>query len=219
MDATMENLRQQLEEEKTARQKEVETLTARIEKLEINATAAGGHPERFASGVASGGSGDDEHVVVIGGFGVKPKPQAVKLITDIMRDVGGVGEVFATQPLPKVVFARFRTTEDMGRFLRTQKQHKGFCDAKLWASKNRTPEERRRGRALGAIKRKLIEVGGFSADNVILDWRKSAAHVVQGDEAPKVAEVKADGEIEWVQGSGVDIAATKAAVATELESQ
>ncbi len=43
MDATMENLRQQLEEEKTARQKEVETLTARIEKLEINATAAGGH--------------------------------------------------------------------------------------------------------------------------------------------------------------------------------
>jgi hypothetical protein len=136
-----------------------------------------------------------------------------------VKDLDGFDEVFAAQPLPKVVFAKFRSADDASKFIRTQKQIRGFADAKLWASKSKSPEERRRGRALGKIKRMLIEVGGFAAGDVILDWRNSSAHVVKGDDAPKVAEVKASGVIEWATDSGVDLTATKAAVEAEMEDK
>ncbi len=52
-----------------------------------------------------------------------------------------------------------------------------------------------------------------------MDWRNFAAHVVKGEHAPKVAEVKTNVEIEWVEVTGVDIGATKAALEAKLDSK
>jgi hypothetical protein len=212
IEATAQQLRQELRDEKQARQQEIQELTARMERLEAKFSAGGGSAPtvRVTSHV------DDERLAVVGGFPPAPKPRAVKLVSDALDEVPGVEEVFATQPLPKVVFARFRTAEQMQSFIRSQKSQAAFRDANLWASKNRSPSERIRGRALGKVKRMLIEVGGFSAADVIIDWRAGAVHVVRGDTAPKVAAVDEDGSLEWSGGLEFNIDGVKAAVEREL---
>ncbi len=51
-----------------------------------------------AAAVASGGSGDDDNLAVIGGFGAKPKPQAVSSSPTSCEWVqGSAGDVTATK--------------------------------------------------------------------------------------------------------------------------
>ncbi len=89
----------------------------------------------------------------------------------MLDDVPGLVEVYATQPLPKVVFAKFHSATEMMSFVRGQKGVKGFTAAKLWASRNKSPQERKQGRAPSKIIRMLIEVGKIQPADIIVDWK------------------------------------------------
>ncbi len=84
-------------------------MTARIERLEVNAAAIAPLSRETRSGdIPRGGDEEDDRVAVISGFGVKPKPQAVKFVAEITKDLPS----FAARAPPKVAFTKFCSAND-----------------------------------------------------------------------------------------------------------
>ena len=88
---------------------------------------------------------------------------------------------------------------------------------KLWASENRTPEERRRCKIVSKIKRALIEHGRFDPKNVLVSYKSFSARIRMDKGFMNVANVKPDGIIEWLGDDGVVNSDVKEAMAEFVE--
>ena len=91
---------------------------------------------------------------------------------------------------------------------------------KLWASENRTPEERRRCKIVSKIKRALIEHGRFDPKNVLVSYKCFSPRIRLDKGFMNVANVNPDGIIEWLGDDGVvnsDVKETMAEFVEMLE--
>lgn len=67
---------------------------------------------------------------------------------------------------------------------------------KPWASENRSPNERRRCKLVGELKRMLIEHDKHDAKNVVVNWRWFHVRLRDGVGYRSVAVVTTDGRME-----------------------
>jgi len=142
----------------------------------------------------------DKSVVVVGGFGDLGADEAEIFVNGAMSNLEGYQEVYALSPNPKVVFTRFATAQNAKKFLRTQKRQSKFKDAGLWASENRSMEERRRARTLSKMKKFLIELGNYEAKDVVINYNTFRVHVRVARKLCHVANVAEDATPEWIAG-------------------
>ena len=142
----------------------------------------------------------DKSVVVVGGFGEVEAEEAENFVKETMSDVSGFEEVWALNPNPKIVFGRFATAQDAKKFLRTQKRQRNFEEKGLWASENRSLEERRRAQTLSKIKKFLIELGNYEAKDVVINYNTFRAHVRVAKKLRHVANVSEEAVPEWIDG-------------------
>ena len=109
-------------------------------------------------------------------------------------------EAYANNPEPTVIFARFASPLHAKKFLRRQKRVKKFQDSGMWASENRSPQERRRAKVLSKIKKFAIEIGGHEPRSVVINYTTFRANVRAGGRLHHVATVLEDGAPEWTGG-------------------
>ena len=171
-EGTLGQLRADLQAEQHAR----ERLEQRVSQLE-----AGAPPSAQADDV-------DKTVAVIGGFGEMDPTTAESEIQDMLRNVDGFSGVYTTSPTPTVVFAQFTSPEKVLKFIRTQKAHRHLQDRKLWASENKSPSERKRGKIASKIKKFLIEIDAYNPRDIMVNYRNFKVTVrVQGFLAQDIA--------------------------------
>ena len=133
-----------------------------------------------------------------------------------MDDTAGFVEAFTTNPVPKVVFARFSSIQHLTSFVRAHKTNEKLKEKKLWASMNRSLDERRLSRTASKIKRALIEAGNFDPKAVVVDWKALRVFVVVNRKVVHVASVSKEAEPVWIEGSCAASQEVRAAVADML---
>ena len=112
---------------------------------------------------------------------------------------------------------QFTTAVNAMKFIRGQRFNPKMREHKLWASENRTPEERRRCKIVSKITRALIEHGRFDPKNVLVSYKSFSARIRMDKGFMNVASVKPDGIIEWLGDDGVVNSDMKEAMAEFVE--
>ena len=116
-----------------------------------------------------------------------------------------------------IAIAQFTTAVNAMKFIRGQRFNQKMREHKLWASENRTPEERRRCKIVNKIKRAFIEHGRFDPKNVLVSYKSFSARIRMDKGFMNVANVKPDGIIEWLGDDGVVNSDVKEAMAEFVE--
>ena len=142
----------------------------------------------------------DKSVVVVGGFGEMDADAAEKYVEDAFDDAGGVELVFVTSPEPVVAFVRFESDTAATKFLRRQRRNQKFKDSGLWASENRSVEERRRVKVISKIKKFTIENENYEAKAVVVNYKSFKVHVRVGRKLVHWADVMDDATVQWTEG-------------------
>ena len=200
-------LKEELRQEKEARKE----LEERIAKLENdNKTQRTTAPPDDVDIV-------DKDRVVIGGFSDMDGEEAEKLVHEVLLGVPGYQGAYATNPAPSVVMAQFDSPAMALRAIRNQKFNPKMQEHKLWASENRSPNERRRCKLVSKLKRMLIEHDKHEAKNVVVNYKWFHVRLRDGMGYRSVAMVTTDGKMEWMDKDGLVSATVKEAMA-ELEA-
>ena len=179
-------LRTELADEKANRQALEQRVAVLEERLQSKGTPATNEGEEV-----------DKSIVVVGGFGDKDADEAETFIAEAMEDVPGVEEVYTTSATPKVGFARFSTPEKALKFVKSQKKYKDFRRDGLWASENRSIEERRRFKVASKIKKFLIENEGYEPKHILVDYTHFKVMVRAAGKRHHVATVLEDASPKW----------------------
>ena len=119
---------------------------------------------------------------------------------EVLTGVDGFQEI--DDATPNVVLARFATSLKALKFVRAQKRHTTFQEAKLWAAENRPREARLRGKIASKIKIYLIEVDGHEPKSVLVNYKTFVVSArMAGKVKPlKLATVLANGGAAWEDG-------------------
>ena len=141
--------------------------------------------------------------------------EAEKLVHEVLLGVPGYQSAYATNPAPSVVMAQFDSLAMALRAIRNQRFNPKMREHKLWASENRSPNERRRCKLVSELKRMLIEHDKHDAKNVV-NYKWFHARLRDGMGHHNVATVTTDGRMEWMD-DGLVNATVKEAMA-ELEA-
>ena len=200
-------LKEELRQEKEARKE----LEERIAKLENdNKTQRTAAPPDDVDIV-------EKDRVVIGGFSDMDGEEAEKLVHEVLLGVPGYQGAYATNPAPSVVMAQFDSPAMALRAIRNQKFNPKMQEHKLWASENRSPNERRRCKLVSKLKRMLIEHDKHEAKHVVVNYKWFHVRLRDGMGYRSVAMVTTDGKMEWMDKDGLVSASVKEAMA-ELEA-
>lgn len=178
-----------LREELAAQKESYQRLEQRVAELE--------NKSKDAPHVLDDAGEVDKSIVVIGGFGEMGADDAEKFVNDAIADVDGFQEVFAINPDPKVVLARFTSPTHARKFLRTQKRRRNFKDAGLWASENRYRAERKRAKILSKTKKFFIELHEYDPKDVIINYATFRAHVRVSRKLHHVVSISEEGAPVW----------------------
>ena len=155
--------------------------------------------------------------VVIGGFSDMGGEEAEKLVHEVLLGVPGYQGAYATNPTPSVVMAQFDSPAMALRAIRNQKFNPKMQKHKLWASENRSPNERRRCKLVSKLKKMLIEHDKHNAKNVVVNYKWFHVRLRDGMGYRSVAMVTTDARMEWMDKDGLVSATVKEAMA-ELEA-
>ena len=168
LDQSLGPLKEQLCEEKEARQK----LEERVRLLE----------DKIGNNVAKGEPDDevDKSVVVLGGFGEKELEEAQDLVNRVMAEVDGFKDVHFTNNVPTIALADFETPMKAMKFIRSQRRNAEMQHAKLWASENRSTQERQKCKITSKLKKFMIELAGVEPKDVLVNYRSFKGMVRQG---------------------------------------
>ena len=154
-------MKQELRQEKEAR-KELEKCIAKLEnENKAHRTAA---PPDDVDIV-------ERNRVVIGGFSDMDGEEAEKLVHEVLLGVPGYQDAYVTNPAPWVVMAQFHSPAMALRAIRNQKLNPKMQEHQLWASENRSPNERRRCNLVSKLKRMLNEHNKRGAKNVVVNYK------------------------------------------------
>ena len=195
----MEDQLGQVKAELVAEKEAREALEARVRQLENS-------PPTIPESV-------DKSQVVIGGFQDVDGEEAEQLVSDVLMHVDGFQGAHTMNPNPTIAMAQFTTAASAMKFIRGQKFNQKMREHKLWASENRSPEERRRCKIISKIKRALIEHGRFDPKNVLVSYKPFIARIRLDRSFMNIANVNPDGNIEWLGDDGVVNSDVKEAMA------
>ena len=193
MEEAIAPLKEELEKEREYRKKLEHRIGILEDVIKAKGGGGGGGSEQVDSDV-------DKSVVVVGGFGEMEADATEKFVEDAFKDVNGVEEVFVTNPEPVVAFVRFDSDTAAMKFLRRQRRYQKFKDAHLWASENRSIEERRRVKILSKIKKFAIEYDNYEAKDIIVNYRTFKVHTRVGRKLVHLADVMDDASVLWAEG-------------------
>ena len=202
----MEDQLGQVKAELVAEKEAREALEVRVRQLENS-------PPTMTESV-------DKSQVVIGGFEDLDGEEAEKLVSDVLMHVDGFQGAHTLNPNPTIAIAQFTSAVNAMKFIRGQRFNPKMREHKLWASENRTPEERRRCKIVSKIKRALIQHGRFDPKNVVVSYKCCSARIRMDKGFMNVANVNPDGIIEWLGDDGVvnsDVKETMAEFVEMLE--
>ena len=207
VESSIQELKEELRQEKETRK----DLEERIAKLENENKA-----HKPAAPL------DDMDIVekdriVIGGFSDMDGEEAEKLVHEVLLGVPGYQGAYATNPAPSVVMAQFDSPAMALRAVRNQRFNPKMQEHKLWASENRSPNERRRCKLVSKLKRMLIEHDKHDAKNVVVNYKWFHVRLRHGMGYHNVATVTTDGKMEWMDQDGLVSATVREAMA-ELEA-
>ena len=201
---SIHELKEELRQEKEARKE----LEERIAKLEND-----NQTRRTAARTDDDVDIVEKDRVVIGGFSDMDGDEAEKLVDEVLLGVPGYQGAYATNPAPSVVMAQFDSPAMALRAIRNQKFNPKMLEHKLWASENRSPEERRRCKLVSKLKRMLIEHDKHDAKNVVVNYKWFHVRLRDGMGYRSVAMVTTDGKMEWMDKDGLVTATVKEAMA------
>ena len=195
MEEKIGQVKAELVAEKEAR----EALEARVRQLENS-------PPTIPESV-------DKSQVVIGGFQGVDGEETEQLVSDVLMHVDGFHGAHTMNPNATIAMAQFTTAASAMKFIRGQKFNPKMREHKLWASENRSPEERRRCKIIRKIKRALIEHGRFDPKNGLVSYKSFIARIRLDRSFMNIANVNPDGNIEWLGDDGVVNSDVKEAMA------
>ena len=101
------------------------------------------------------------------------------------------------------------------RAIRNQKVNPKMQEDKLWASENRSPNERRRCKLVSKLNRMLIE-HKHDAKNAVVNYKWFHVRLRDGMGYRSVAMVTTDGRMEWMDKDGF-VSATVPEAMAKLE--
>ena len=204
---SIEDMKEELKQEKEARMK----LEERITKLEEGKGAQKSNPTLEDADVV------EKDRVVVGGFTDLDGEEAEKLVNEVLATCPGFEGAFATNPTPTVVMAKFNTPGMAMRMIKNQKFNPKMKENKLWASENRSPTERRQCKLVSKLKKLLIEQDKHDPKNVIVSYKWFHVRVRNGRTFTNVATVSEDGEVLWAEDIG-QVSATVKECMAEIEA-
>eukprot|EP00435_Cladocopium_sp_Y103_P072715 s777_g41.t1 len=111
----------------------------------------------------------DKSMVVVGDFSDKSMEEVEVMVGDLMKHVHGFQEVRVTTNDPPIAFAHFETRVQAMKFIRGQKANAEMQRHKLWASENRSSQERFRCKAVSKLKKFLTEVEAYDPKDVVVN--------------------------------------------------
>ncbi len=179
-------LREELNEEKTARK----TLEQRLVALEERKCKPWFTPKVPEDPV-------DKSVVVLGGFLDKAVEEVESLVGEMMVGIAGYQDVDVIEVSPPIALAKFDSPLRALKFLRSQRKNDTIQTNKLWASENRSKAERIQCKLTSKIKKYLIELGNFDAKDVFASYKSFKVSARKNGKLVSVASVTTDGEVRW----------------------
>ena len=185
LDQSLAPLKEQLCEEKEARQKLEERV--RILEGKIGNKVAKGEPEDEV----------DKSVVVLGGFGDKELEEAQDILNHVMAEVDGFKDVHFSNNTPIIALADFESPMKAMKFIRGQRRNAEMQHAQLWASENRSTQERQKCKITSKLKKFMIELAGASPKDVLVNYKSFKVTVRQGGKLCPVAVVGEDMDVQW----------------------
>ena len=197
LSTAMGEIREELGEEKVARQQ----LEERLSHLEQqNMGEQGKHaPQNFED------EDVDKSVVVVGGFVEKSLADAEALVQEMMVGIKGYKDVDMIDVEPPLALARFDSPGEAMKFIRSQKKNATVQTNQLWASENRSKTERSRCKIVSKIKKYLIELGGIAPANVIASYKNFRVVVRHNSKLIPVAQVGVTLAVGWLEDSIVNV--------------
>ena len=138
--------------------------------------------DKIGNNVAKGEPDDevDKSVMVLGGFGEKELEEAQDLVNRVMAEVDGFKDVHFTNNVPTIALADFETPMKAMKFIRSQRRNAEMQHAKLWASENRSTQERQKCKITSKLKKFMIELAGVEPKDVLVNYRSFKVMVRQG---------------------------------------
>ena len=185
LDQSLGFLKDQFCEEKEARQKLEERVRLFNDKIGNN--VAKGEPDDDV----------DKSVVVLGGFREKELEEAHDLVNRVMAEVDGFKEVHFTNNIPTIALADFETPMKAMKFIPSQRRNAEMQHAKLWASDNRSTQERQKGKITSKLKKFMIELERVEPKDVLVNYKSFKVMVRQGGKLCPVAVVGEDMDVQW----------------------
>eukprot|EP00435_Cladocopium_sp_Y103_P060911 s642_g22.t1 len=113
----------------------------------------------------------DKSMVVLGGFTEKSMEEVEVMVGDLMKHVHGFKEVRVTNNDPPIAFARFETPVQAMKCIRGQKANAEMQRHKLWASENKSSQERFRCKAVSKLKNFLLELEAYDPKDAVLNYK------------------------------------------------
>eukprot|EP00434_Breviolum_minutum_P001783 symbB.v1.2.001578.t1/scaffold88.1/size340390/13 len=185
LDQSLAPLKEQLCEEKNARQKLEERV--RILEGKIGNKDTKGEPEDEV----------DKSVVVLGGFGDKELEEAQDILNHVMAEVDGFKDVHFSKNTPIIALADFESPMKAMKFIRGQRRNAEMQHAQLWASENRSTQERQKCKITSKLKKFMIELAGVAPKDVLVNYKSFRVMVRQGGKLCPVAVVGEDMDVQW----------------------
>lgn len=194
--AAMGEIREELGAEKAARQQ----LEERLRHLEQQSMGEQGKhaPQNFED------EDVDKSVVVVGGFVEKSLADAEALVQEMMVGIHGYKDVDMIDVEPPLALAHFDSPGQAMKFIRSQKKNATIQTNQLWASENRSKQERSRCKVVSKIKKYLIELGGIAPVNVLASYKSFRVVVRHNSKLIPVAQVGVTLEVGWLEDSVVN---------------
>ena len=205
----MEDLQQDLAEEKTARkllQQEVQEGNLKYQQLE-GRIAELEHKNAQHHGNVHVDGDDLEHidksVVVLGGFNEKTVEEAEALVQQMMVGIAGYKDVEMIDGESPLGLATFDSPMQAMKFIRSQKKNVTIHTNKLWASENRSRTERARCKIVSKLKKYLIELQGLTPANIIASYKTFRVVIRDQGKPVPVAYVGRNLGLEWLNANSV----------------
>ena len=83
------------------------------------------------------------------------------------------------------------------KFIRSQRRNAQMQHAKLWASENKSTQERQKCKITSKLKKFMIELAGVESKDVLVNYRSFKVMVRQGGKLCPVAMVGEDMDVQW----------------------
>lgn len=136
-------------------------------------------------------------MVVIGGFGDKAVEEVESMVRELMTAVNGYQDTQIVESTPPLALAQFDSPTQAMKFIRAQKKNTEMQLHNLWASENRSKEERMRCKTCSKLKKFLFELGGFTPKDVVVSYKTFRVVIRSEGKVTLVASINDNCEVTW----------------------